>query len=210
MDNNFKQRTLDLLSDIWKVEGMGSIKALTLKAWLIQNYGGVVLPEIDKAEREAAGERTQPDVQAPARRMQSFRHPASQKAAAAPAPVAPVEGKSSAPLNSGAGEEQPLSAPTPEEQLPGTQTLSQPSNTPQAPQAPGQNDDALVAPEAPAIELTPQDAEELSTLSPGAVLKKYSRKELEAYLNKKGLKAKQGASDRQLAAQFLSALEKGK
>lgn len=222
MDTNFKQRALDLLFDIWKFEGMGSTMALTLKSWLLQNYGSGVLPKIDELEREAAGQRQQPEVQAQARRMQSFRHPASAKPNSAllsneatgalqvDASVRPLDepmGKSEALLNSGAREEQILSAPTPEEQLPGTQTLSQPSITPQAP---GQNVDAPVAPELPDIKLTPQDVAQLLTLSPKAILKKYGRKNLEEYLKSKGFRIKSAASDRQVAAQFLLALENNK
>lgn len=219
---DFKKIALDLLFAIWKVEGLGSPMALTLKSWLLQNYGSGVLPEIDKLERDAAGQRKYPEVQAQARRMQSFRHPASTKpnadslsndGAGVPqddAAVMPLNepmGKSESPLNLGAREEQILSAPTPEEQLPGTQTLSQPSSTPQAP---GQSGDVLVVPEFPDIKLTPKDVAELLTLSPRAVLKKYGRKTLEEYLKSKGRRIRPSTSDRQVAAQFLLALGNNK
>lgn len=195
---SFQKQGIELLTQIWAKEGLASIPAQTLKAWVLQNYGAGAFPEIEKAERQVAGERRSPDVQANARRLQRFRHPQASEETTKPV-------KSAAPpVVQPSQEEQPLSAP-PREDKPLQPVIPQPLSTPPQPDV-----EKVVAPEAPDISITPNDYGSIASLSPAALTKKFERGSIISFLKDKKVKVREGLSHRQAAAQLLAWIERQK
>lgn len=185
--NQFKTRFLELLKDIYAAEGLGAVPALTLKSWILQNYGAGALPEIEEIERLFAVASPE-KVQTSSRKLQSFRHPLK-----ATDPVS--AGKPLAPPV----QEKPLSLPVPEEPL-------KPQPIPQPLSTPGQSAsvEKVVAPE---DLIKPGEYSELAGLSAAALSKKYTLEQIVAFLKANKAKVKDNASHRQAAAQLLNWLD---
>ena len=220
--NQFRTRTLEFLRDIWNAEGLGSIPAMTLKTWAIQTYGPDIFPDIDQIEKTLTGlPLLQKQDNASAKRMRRFQHPAAPVSeplalaaeplalAAEPLALAAAEpGKPLAPL-SPAQVEEPLRPPVKEEEIKAP-LLPQLPNTP-APAPKVQDVEKVVAAEpAQVAEIKPSDYNELAGLSAAALAKRFSQEQITLFLESKKAKVKQGASHRQVAAQFLAWLEKNK
>lgn len=202
--NQFKTRSLELLKDIYAAKGLGAVPALTLKSWILQNYGAGALPEIEEIERLFAVASPE-KVQTSSQKLQSFRHPLKATAPGSEGkPLAPPvqEGPLSRPVP-----EEPLSAPTEQPLTPPVQEepLS-PQPIPQPLSTPGQSAsvEKVVAPE---DLIKPGEYSELAGLSAAALSKKYTLEQIVAFLKAHKAKVKDNASHRQAAAQLLNWLD---
>jgi len=211
--NQFKTRFLELLKDIYAAEGLGAVPALTLKSWILQNYGAGALPEIEEIERLFAVASPE-KVQTSSRKLQSFRHPlkatdpvsagkplappVQEKPLSLPVPEEPLSLPTEQPLSPPVQEE-PLSLPVPEEPL-------KPQPIPQPLSTPGQSAsvEKVVAPE---DLIKPGEYSELAGLSAAALSKKYTLEQIVAFLKANKAKVKDNASHRQAAAQLLNWLD---